>query len=224
VSFGRIIRILAVALAILLAVPLVLSVLYRFVDPPSTLMLADWARGRTVTRQWVPIERVAPIAVRSVAVSEDSRFCVHHGLDFEAIDEAVDRAGRRGRPVGGVSTITMQVAKNLFLWPQRSYLRKALEAPLALWLDLVLPKRRIMEIYLNVAEWGPSTYGIEAGARRAFGKPAAALGPQEAALMATALPNPILRDPKAPSARQRVLARIIQRRAANPDPPLPCLG
>ncbi|MEJ1159926.1 monofunctional biosynthetic peptidoglycan transglycosylase [Prosthecomicrobium sp. N25] len=218
------IRRVAWALVVLAAVPLGLTLLYRIVDPVSTLMLADQVRGRPVDRRWVPLDRISPEVVRAVVSSEDARFCSHHGIDWAEIDRAVDVSERTGRGPRGVSTLTMQVAKNLFLWPQRSWLRKILEAPLALWIDLVLPKRRVLEIYLNIAEWGPGgVYGIEAGAQRAFRKPASALGPREAAIMATALPNPILRDPSRPSRRHQGLASIIERRARAAGATLDCL-
>lgn len=214
-----------VGLVILLvaALPFVLTLAYRSVDPISTLMLWDRLRARPVAHEWVPLDRIAPSVVRAVISSEDANFCRHHGIDWAAVDQAVELAERTGRRPRGVSTITMQVVKNLFLWPQRSYVRKVIEAPIALWMDLVLPKRRILEIYLNVAEWGPSTYGIEAGARRAFGKSAADLGPREAAVMATSLPNPILRDAKEPGRRQLRLVSVIERRARSADPYLGCL-
>ena len=124
-------------------------------------------------------------------IAEDGRFCSHHGIDLTEIREAIAEADDIDEMRGG-STITQQVAKNLFLWPGRSYVRKALEFPLALWIDLVLPKRRIMEIYLNIAEWGPNgEFGVEAGARRAFGKSARDLSRYEAALLAAILPNPV---------------------------------
>ena len=127
----------------------------------------------------------------AVIIAEDGRFCSHHGVDFAEIREAIADADDIDEMRGG-STITQQVAKNLFLWPGRSFVRKALEFPLALWIDLVLPKRRILEIYLNIAEWGPNgEFGAEAGARRAFGKPARDLSRYEAALLAAILPNPV---------------------------------
>lgn len=215
-------RALAV-LAVVAALPFLLTLVYTVVDPPSTLILADRVRGRPVEQRWVPLSAVSPNLVRAVVSSEDARFCRHHGIDFEEIDRAVTMAERTGRGPRGVSTITMQVAKNLFLWPQRSWVRKIVEAPLALWLDLVLSKRRILEIYLNIAEWGPGTYGIEAGSQRAFGKRAADLGPREAAVMATALPNPIRRDAADPGRRHLALAAVIQRRAAGADAYVTCL-
>lgn len=222
-AVGKTLRVASAVLATLFLVPVTLTVAYRWVDPVSTLMLADRLLGRPVDHRWVPLERIAPSLIRAVVASEDARFCSHAGIDWAAIDLAMARAERSGRRPRGVSTITMQVAKNLFLWPQRSYLRKIVEAPLALWIDLVLPKRRILEIYLNIAEWGPGTYGAEAGARRAFGKSADSLGPREAAILATSLPNPILRDARRPSRGQIGLVNRLERRAAGPDGSVPCV-
>jgi monofunctional biosynthetic peptidoglycan transglycosylase len=149
-----------------------------------------------------------------VVVAEDGRFCGHYGLDIQEIKEALEDADDGGE-LRGASTITQQTVKNLFLWPGRSYVRKALEVPLAMWFDLILPKRRIMEIYLNVAEWGPNgVFGAQAAARRAFNKPAATLTPREAALLAAALPNPIARDPRRPGPGLNRLASLYQSRAA----------
>jgi len=207
---------LVVAL-VLAFLPYALVPLYRAIDPASTLMLWRWARGVPLMREWMPIGRIAPALVRSVIAAEDDRFCSHHGVDFDELRAAV-RSQIRGvrRPRGG-SGITQQLAKNLFLWPGRSYLRKALELPLALWIDLVIPKRRQIEIYLNVVEWGPGgEFGAEAAARRAFGKSAAALSANEAALLAATLPNPIRRNARQPSPGLRRLAGIIAARATAP--------
>jgi monofunctional glycosyltransferase len=191
----RVIRVLVVGCAFLLILPYVLTPLYRVVDPVSTLMLWRCAKRARVERVVTPIDFLAPILPRSVVAAEDERFCSHHGIDFDELRRVLkaETNGER-RPRGG-SSITQQLSKNLFLWPGHSYVRKALELPLALWIDFVIPKRRQLEIYLNIAEWGPSgEFGAEAGARRAFGKPAAALSASEAALLAAVLPNPIRRD------------------------------
>lgn len=203
---------LAIALVV---APVVLTLLYAipFVRPVSTLMLGDLATLQGYDRRWVEIEDVAPVLVHSVIMSEDGQFCSHWGIDFRelggVIDDAID-----GEPVRGASTITMQTVKNLFLWPGRSILRKVLELPLALGFDLVLSKRRVMEIYLNIAEWGPGIYGIEAAARHHFGRSAKALSARQAALLAVTLPNPIKRNPAKPSAGMKRLATIVERRAA----------
>ena len=140
-------------------------------------MLWRHLTGARVEHHFVPITRISPSLPLAVIVAEDGRFCSHHGVDFAEIREAIAEADDIDDMRGG-STITQQVAKNLFLWSGRSLVRKALEFPLALWIDLVLPKRRILEIYLNIAEWGPNgEFGAEAGAERAFGKPARDLSP-----------------------------------------------
>lgn len=189
--------------------------LYRFVDPPITATLA-WRHviGEPVEQAWVPLDQVSPALIRAVIASEDARFCQHHGVDFAALREAV-QAVRQGQPRGG-STISMQLVKNLLLWPDRSYLRKAMELPLTLALELVWPKRRILEVYLNLAEWGPGLYGIEMAAQRTFGKRASQLTPDEAARLAVVLPNPVERDAGDPDRRLERLAGIIAQRMRGP--------
>ena len=162
----------------------------------------------------MPLDRIDPVLPRTVIASEDGRFCAHHGIDLAELREAIEDADDLSEVRGG-STITQQTAKNLFLWPGRSFVRKALELPLALWVDLVLPKRRIMEIYLNIAEWGPNgEFGVEAGARRAFNKSAAHLSAGEAALLTVVLPNPKRRSARQPRPALRRVAGIVQARAA----------
>ena len=197
-----------------LLLPYVLAPLYRVFDPVSTLMLWRWAKRSPVERSYVPLERIAPVLARSVIASEDARFCSHAGVDWQELQVAIEDADDL-RDMRGGSTITQQTAKNLFLWPGRSVVRKTLEFPLALWIDLVLPKRRILEIYLNIAEWGPAgQFGVEAGARRAFNKPARDLTPAEAALLAAVLPNPIRRSARQPRPGVRRIAATVQARAA----------
>jgi monofunctional biosynthetic peptidoglycan transglycosylase len=163
----------------------------------------------------VPIDRIAPSLPRAVIAAEDDQFCSHHGIDFDELRLVLKAEAAGARRTRGGSSLTQQLAKNLFLWPGRSYVRKALELPLALWIDLVIPKRRQLEIYLNVAQWGPSgEFGAEAAARRAFGKPASALSPGESAMLAATLPNPIRRNAKAPSPTLRRLAATYTTRAA----------
>ena len=223
-GFARLAKGLLIALAVLLLVPYLLVPLYRVVDPVSTLMLARWLTGRSVAHVNKPIGALAPSLPLSVLVAEDDRFCAHHGVDWDAIAVAVHRAGDI-EDARGSSTITQQVAKNLFLWGGRSLVRKALEFPLALWIDLVLPKRRIMEIYLNVAELGPAgEFGAEAAARSAFGKSAADLSPHEAALLAAILPNPVKRSARRPGPGVRRLAGIYQARAAHAGASADCLA
>jgi len=207
-------RLALAALVVVLLVPYALAPLYRVVDPVSTLMLWRSLTGARVEARFVPLSEVAPVLPLTVIMAEDGRFCFHHGVDFRELRAALADADDLDEMRGG-STITQQLAKNLFLWPGRSYVRKALELPLALWIDLVLPKRRIMELYLNIAEWGPDgEFGIEAGSRRAFGKPARQLTAYEAALMAASLPNPVTRNARAPGPGLRRLAGLYVRRAA----------
>ena len=213
----RILRACLLVIVIVIALPYLIAPFYRFVDPVSTLMLWRWASGARVERTWTPIDRIAPVLPHAVIVAEDAHFCRHHGVDFgglreviRGIDEFSDLAEVRGG-----STITQQTAKNLFLWQSRSFVRKALEFPLALWLDLVLPKRRIMEIYLNIVAWGPNgEFGIAAAARRDFNRQPRDLTAQEAALLAASLPSPGRRDPRAPKPALRRLAGVYQGRMA----------
>jgi monofunctional biosynthetic peptidoglycan transglycosylase len=210
----RIVRLIGLALILMLLVPLGLTLAYGVVAPVSTVMLWRRATGQPVQRTWVPLDAVSPALIRAVIVAEDSRYCEHHGVDIRGVVEAFEETDDLRRARGG-SSITQQAVKNLFLWPSRSYVRKVVEAPLALWLDLILGKRRVLEIYLNVVEWGPSgQFGIEAAARRAFGKSAAALNPREASLLAAMLPNPHTRDARRPGPGLLRLAGIYQRRAA----------
>jgi monofunctional biosynthetic peptidoglycan transglycosylase len=204
-----------IVLAIILLIPYVLVPIYRFVDPVSTLMLWRRVSGARVERTVVPIERIDPNLPRAVIASEDASFCRHHGIDLRQMREAVVKANAL-RDARGGSTITQQLAKNLFLWPGRSLIRKGLELPLALWIDLVIPKRRQIEIYLNMVEWGPTgEFGAEAAARRAFGKSARQLTAQEAALLAATLPNPVRRSARQPGPGLRRLAGIYMTRAAS---------
>jgi monofunctional biosynthetic peptidoglycan transglycosylase len=190
---------------------LLLGLIYRFAPPVSTLMLGRWATFRSVDRVHVPLEAIAPSLAAAVIASEDARYCGHRGVDWSALQQVIDDAEDDG-PSRGASTIPMQTAKNVFLWPGRSYVRKALELPIALYIDLIWGKRRLMEVYLNVAEWGDGVFGAEAAARRHFGKSARALTRGEAALLAAALPNPRLRNPARPSGRHRALANRIAAR------------
>ena len=224
-------RVLRWALAAVLLValaPFLLLALYRLdvVHPVSTLMVRDWLAGRTVEREWVALDDVSTNLVYAVAMSEDARFCFHDGVDWGAVSTVVDDAldGRRTR---GASTIAMQSVKNLFLWPDRSYVRKALEVPLGLAADFILGKRRLMEIYLNIAEWGRlpdgSVYGAQAAARHHFGRSAARLTRRQGALLAATLPNPKERRAGRPRKGLRALARSIERRARASGAYIKCL-
>jgi monofunctional biosynthetic peptidoglycan transglycosylase len=210
--FGRVFGTLLKLVFAVLGLGLLLSLAALVVTPPSTLMLGRWATGQPVERSSVPLASISPYLPAAVIASEDARFCLHHGVDWDALRDVIDD---EDGPSRGASTVTMQTAKNVFLWPSRSYVRKALEIPLALYLDLVWGKRRTIEIYLNIAEWGDGIFGAEAAAQHHFGKPARDLSRQEAALLATTLPNPHLRNPARPSRGQRahagtVMARMLQ--------------
>jgi monofunctional glycosyltransferase len=205
-------NLLLIVLAALL-LPYLVAPFYRVGHPVSTLMIWRWVTRKPVARQWIDFNAVSPVLPNSVVAAEDAHFCKHHGIDFGALREAIDDA-EEGEGIRGASTITQQVAKNLFLWPLPGLIRKLLEFPLALWIDRVLPKQRILEIYLNIAELGPSgQFGAEAGSAYAFGHPASSLSPREAALLAAILPNPHLRSAHNPGPGVRRLAGTYMARA-----------
>jgi monofunctional glycosyltransferase len=209
----RVARNLLLILLVVLALPYLLAPLYRAGHPVSTLMAWRWLTGAPMSRQWIDFGAISPSLPRSVVAAEDAKFCSHHGIDWDALRDVIDDA-EDGEVTRGGSTITQQVAKNLFLWPGRSVVRKALEFPLALWIDFVLPKQRILEIYLNIAELGPSgQFGAQAGSAYAFGRPASALAPREAALLAAILPNPVKRSARNPGPGVRRLAGTYTARA-----------
>jgi monofunctional glycosyltransferase len=213
-NIGRLVRWAVLCIVVVLLLPYLLTVLYRYVNPISTPMLGRWLTGARVTRTYVPLSAMAPILPRTVIVAEDARFCSHSGVDWQELQIAIEDADDLDAVRGG-STITQQTAKNLFLWSGRSFVRKALEFPLAMWINLVLPKRRVLEIYLNIAEWGPNgEFGVEAGARRAFGKSAQDVTAAEAALMSAVLPNPVRRNARQPRPGVRRIAGIHEARAA----------
>lgn len=187
---GRLGRWLLRGFLALLLLPVPLILLYRFVPPPVTpLMLIRAAEGEPIHRDWVPYARIAPALPRAVIASEDERFCWHHGFDWVEIDKAYD-AWRAGDRLRGASTISQQLARNLFLWPGGGYPRKAAEAYVTLLLEALLSKQRILELYLNVVEWGDGVYGAEAAARAHFGRSALLLSERQAALLAAVLPAP----------------------------------
>ena len=218
-------RRVAAGFVVLAALPFVLTFLYilPFMHPVSTLMLKDLATLQGYDRQWVSLEEVAPALLHSIVMSEDGQFCSHYGVDLRELGAVIDDA-MAGEATRGASTITMQTVKNLFLWHRPlGTVRKVIELPLAVYFDLVVPKRRIMEIYINIAELGPNIYGAEAAAKHHFGKSAKNLSRREAALLTAALPNPILRNPAKPSAGMRRIANIIERRAQRAGDYVKCL-
>jgi monofunctional biosynthetic peptidoglycan transglycosylase len=178
------------AVGVMVVLPFGLILLFRFLPPPiSPLMLATWIDDGPIAHNWVPLDRISPNLVRAVIASEDGKFCSHYGFDLEAIDKALAH-NASGASLRGASTISQQTAKNLFLSPNRSFIRKGMEAYLTVLLETLWPKRRILEVYLNIAEWGPRAFGAEAAAEANFKKPAAKLSVMEAARLATVLPNP----------------------------------
>jgi monofunctional biosynthetic peptidoglycan transglycosylase len=186
-------------------------------------MVIRSVQGEGLEREWRALEQMSPNLLQAVLAAEDARFCAHSGFDWVELEKAV-RDYSDGGGLRGASTISMQTAKNLFLWPSRSFFRKAAEAALTVPLELLWPKHRILEVYLNIAEWGPGVYGAEAASRRAFGKAAGALGRREAALLAAVLPNPRQRSAARPSAYVRARAELILRRmdAVAVHDPAPC--
>ncbi|KAA0078384.1 monofunctional biosynthetic peptidoglycan transglycosylase [Tardiphaga sp. P9-11] len=209
----RLIRRLILIGILLLALPYLLTPLYAVGQPISALMAWRWITGSPVVRIWVDLKTMSPALPRSVVASEDAKFCSHRGIDWDSLQNAIEDA-QDGEVSGGGSTITQQVAKNLFLWPGRSVVRKGLEIPLAMWVDLVLTKQRILEIYLNIAEMGPSgQFGAQAGAQYAFNRPASGLSAREAALLAAILPNPVTRSARTPGPGVRRLAGTYMVRA-----------
>lgn len=200
-------------IALLIIAPYAIAPCYRIIDPVSTPMLWRWATGARVKRITVPLSHVSSALPVAVIVAEDGTFCHNRGIDLGAMREALRQSGDIGES-RGASTITQQTAKNLFLWQGRSYVRKVLEIPLALWLNLVLPKRRILEIYLNIVELGPDgEFGAEAGSRFAFGKSAHDLNGREAAELAAILPNPHRRSARTPGIIVHRLAGLYERRS-----------
>jgi monofunctional glycosyltransferase len=212
-------------LGALVVAPFVLTLVYTVIPPPvSNLMLFRALSGNGITKDWVSIDEMSPYLPASVLSSEDARFCTHYGVDWTEMQGVIDDVFDDDEgPIRGASTISMQTAKNLFLWDGRSLVRKGLELPVALWMDGIWSKRRMMEIYLNIVEWAPGVYGAEAAAQHHFKKSASKLTRREAALLAAVLPNPIKRKAGKPSKGVRRIADRIQIRARLMGPYLTCL-
>ena len=219
----RVLKRLAIVLAVLAAIPLVLTPIYRFIDPPlSALMVWRWAGGTQIDYRWRDFDDIDIDLPTTILMSEDAKFCSHSGVDWDAV-RIVFNEIENGGSARGASTISMQVVKNLFLWPSRSYVRKFLEVPLAYYADFLLGKRRLMEIYLNIVEWGPGIFGAEAAAQHHFGKAAASLSRQQAARLTVVLPNPLGRSASDPDSRTRRRAHTAQARARGADQWTHCL-
>ncbi len=186
----RILRVIAWSFVLLIVGSIAWAAAYRFEPPPGTLLMVERSfSGQEITHSWMPLDKISPYLVTAVIAAEDTRFCLHNGIDFEAIDEAFEDA-ENGKRLRGASTISQQTAKNAFLWSHRGWVRKSAEAWMTLVIETIWPKRRIMEVYLNIAEWGDGLFGAEAAAQKRFGKSARNLTPGEAALLAAVLPNP----------------------------------
>jgi monofunctional biosynthetic peptidoglycan transglycosylase len=210
---------LFVALTVLLVLPL------RWIPPlTSSFMLQNWLGQKSLSAEvhydWVARHAISRRAALAVLAAEDQKFFSHAGFDVESIRKVWKRNGK-GRQVRGASTISQQVAKNLWLWPARSWFRKGLEAWFTLWVELLWPKERILEVYLNIAQFGPHVFGVEAAGRQYFRKPAAALNEPEAALLAAVLPNPKLFKVRNPSRYTTRRQAWIQRQARRLGDELP---
>jgi monofunctional biosynthetic peptidoglycan transglycosylase len=208
-------RALVALLIVGIAMPVGLTAVYRFAPPPITLLMVQrMIEGRGLDKRWRPISRISPSLVEAAIASEDSRFCSHMGFDVEAIRRAFANNERRPSRIRGGSTISQQTAKNVFLWLDRSYVRKGLEAYFTLLIEGLWGKRRIMEVYLNVAEWGPGIYGAEAAAQHYFGVPASRLTRVQASRLAAVLPSPLRYRAAAPgpyvARRSRAIAAAAQ--------------
>jgi monofunctional biosynthetic peptidoglycan transglycosylase len=190
--FRQLRRLALVLLLVAVMGPPLWVALYRYVPPPITiLMIERLFEGYGLDRRWIPMRRIAPAMVRAVVASEDSRFCEHHGFDVQAIDAALRHNEERPGRIRGGSTISQQTAKNVFLWPERSWVRKGAEAWFTVLIEAIWGKRRIMEVYLNTVEMGPGLYGVEAASQHYFHAPASALAPAEAGRLAAILPSPL---------------------------------
>ncbi|MEN0040763.1 MAG: monofunctional biosynthetic peptidoglycan transglycosylase [Pseudomonadota bacterium] len=216
-------RVMIIAI-ILILLPIGLIALYTVpaIKPVSTLMVWQGLSGTEIKRDWIALDDMSPHVVQAIISSEDGKFCSHAGVDWDAVNTVIDDVMDGERP-RGASTVSMQTAKNLFLWNSRSFIRKGLEVPLALASDRVWGKRRMMEIYLNIAEWGPGIFGIEAAAQHHFGRSAARLSRRQASRLAVTLPSPLTRDPANPSRSLARMARRVEQRARQSGAYIRCL-
>jgi monofunctional biosynthetic peptidoglycan transglycosylase len=182
--------VLVVLLAAVLILPPLGVLVHRWVPVPMTYLMVDRAfEGEGLHHKWRPLKKISPNLVYAVIAAEDAKFCTHHGFDFDAIEKAM-KHNEKHRKVRGGSTISQQTAKNVFLWPQRSWVRKGLEAYYTVLIEALWPKKRIIEVYLNVVEWAPGVYGAEAASQKWYGKSADKLTKKEAARLAAILPSP----------------------------------
>jgi len=192
-ALGAALKIVVIAgLVVFFIGPAIAVAVYRFVPPPVTiLMIQRVFEGHGLDRRWVGLDDISPNLVRAVIAAEDARFCEHHGFDFDAMQKAMANNEKRPSRIRGGSTISQQTAKNVFLWPDRSYVRKGLEAYFTVLIEVIWGKRRIMEVYLNSVEWGPGVYGAEAASKKWFGVSADKLSASQASRLAAILPSPL---------------------------------
>lgn len=218
-SFRGVKWLLILLFALLLAPAMQVAVV-RFVNPPGTLpMLIEQgsavfsnAPKVSLRYRWIDLRQIPEVFLKHLWISEDQRFFQHDGFDWKELDAAMKQAERKGKPVRGVSTITMQCARSIFLWQGRSWIRKGLESYYTLWMEALLPKRRILELYANVIEMGRGIYGVEAASQHYFGVSARGLSREQSAMLAAVLPNPKGWDPTRPGpALRRRQLRILQR-------------
>ena len=208
----RLVRALLLIVVALVLLSVLWAVAYRWIDPPITWPMArDAIHGQHVEQNWVPLTGIATAVPRAAIGAEDANFCNHSGFDMNAISQAFER-NAESKKIRGGSTISQQTAKNAFLWPDRSWLRKVLEAYFTVLIEAVWGKPRIMEVYLNIAEMGPGIYGVDAAAKHYFGSTAAKLTPRQAARLVTILPQPIKRDASDLHGANRRHARAIEKR------------
>lgn len=218
---ATILAVIVYTLFFLIFTPITLAIIYRYIPVPFTpLMLIRLAEGHAIHKTWVPLDQISPALRQSVVAAEDNLFCQHNGFDWKSLNKAFDQWQARmdgdkptGRPLKGGSTISQQTAKNVFLIPNRSILRKAVEMPLTVLIEKLWPKQRILEVYLNVAEWGPGIYGAEAAARHHFKTSARKLTRQQAAQLAAILPLPLKWSAKKPGPYVASRSRSIIRRS-----------
>ena len=218
-TVGRFLRGLVIAAVLIaLALPPLWVLAYRFAPPPITVLMVERSlQGHGIDHRWRPLSRISPEVVNAAVASEDARFCSHNGFDLQAIDKALQHDARHKGRLRGGSTISQQTAKNVFLWPGRSWVRKGIEAWFTVLIEQIWGKRRIMEVYLNTVEMGPGVYGVEAAAERDFHTSAADLTPAEAARLVAVLPDPLKWSAKAPGPYVRRRTARVDARAGVVD-------
>lgn len=219
----KIVSRLALGLAALFVLSILLVLPGRWLAPPTTSFMEQarfQSKSRKIAYEWVEYEKISPRLAISAVAAEDQKFPTHHGFDLKSIADAMEKNSKRSKRPRGASTISQQVAKNLFLWPGKSFVRKGIEAYFTLLIETLWPKRRILEVYLNIAQFGPQTFGAEAASRKFFGKPASRLSSHEAALLIAVLPNPKRMHVSRPSKYVRRRASEIEhavRQLGGPD-------